>query len=103
METYMTTTLRIDDRLKKQCDEIFDELGLTMTNALTAFLKQVVRTRSIPFIIGAQVQPQTASKAGQLAWASFERGRADRFSKGERAWTMDEINAEIEESRKAAQ
>ena len=39
----MTTTLRIDDTLKRQCDEVLEELGLTMTNALTVFLKQVVR------------------------------------------------------------
>ena len=50
----MTTTLRIDDNLKRQCDIVFEDLGLNMTTAMTAFLKQVVRTRSIPFIIGAQ-------------------------------------------------
>jgi addiction module RelB/DinJ family antitoxin len=48
----MTTTLRIDDDLKRDCDKVFEELGLNMTSALTVFLKQVVRTRTIPFIIG---------------------------------------------------
>ena len=94
----MTTTLRIDDDLKRDCDEVFSELGLTMTSALTVFLRQVVRTRSIPFIIG-ECQPSAAPSNrkldGQRAWEIFERGRLERMAKGEREWTMDEINEEI--------
>ena len=47
----MTTTLRIDDKLKADCDTVFDDLGINMTSAITLFLKQVVRTRGIPFEI----------------------------------------------------
>ena len=47
----MTTTLRIDDKLKADCDIVFDDLGINMTSAITLFLKQVVRTRGIPFEI----------------------------------------------------
>ena len=47
----MTTTLRIDDKLKADCDMVFDDLGINMTSAITLFLKQVVRTRGIPFEI----------------------------------------------------
>ena len=35
----MTTTLRIDDTLKRECDKVFDELGLNMTSAVTVFLR----------------------------------------------------------------
>lgn len=48
----MATTnlnVRIDSILKKQSEEIFNELGLTMTAALTVFLRQTVRSRGIPF------------------------------------------------------
>lgn len=45
----MTTTLRIDDNLKADCDIVFDNLGINMTSAITLFLKQVVRTQGIPF------------------------------------------------------
>jgi addiction module RelB/DinJ family antitoxin len=91
----MTTTLRIDDTLKRQCDEVLAELGLTMTNALTVFLKQVVRTRSIPFIIGADSK---RAIDGRKAWSTFEKGRRERFANGEREWSMDEICAEIDDS-----
>ena len=47
----MTTTLRIDDGLKRDCDAIFDDLGLSMAGAVTIFLKQVVKQRGIPFVI----------------------------------------------------
>ena len=100
----MTTTLRIDDDLKRSCDEVFDELGLTMTSALTVFLRQVVRTRTIPFIIGEcapTAAPESHKMDGRRFWETFERGRAERFSKGGREWTMDEINAEIAEAHKA--
>ena len=68
----MTTTLRIDDNLKRQCDEVFSELGLTMTSALTVFLKQVVRTRTIPFIIGGcrfPLTPQECIEGKKIAEA----------------------------------
>jgi len=48
----MATTnlnVRIDADLKKQSEEIFNELGLNMSTALTVFLRQSVRSRGIPF------------------------------------------------------
>ena len=48
----MATTnlnVRIDADLKKQAEEIFNELGLNMSTALTVFLRQTVRSRGIPF------------------------------------------------------
>ena len=44
-----TINVRVDDKLKKESEKIFKELGLGMTSALTIFLKTVVRTNSIPF------------------------------------------------------
>lgn len=99
----MTTTLRIDDDLKRQCDEVLDELGLTMTNALTVFLKQVVRTRTIPFVIGERQSPfipPNRVRDGRRAWEILERNRNKRIASGEREWTLDEINAEIDAARR---
>lgn len=99
----MTPTLPIDDDLKRQCDEVLDELGLTMTNALTVFLKQVVRTRTIQFIIGERKSPfipQNCIRDGRRAWEILERNRNERIANGEREWTLDEINAEIDAARR---
>lgn len=44
-----TINIRVDEKLKKQAEEIFEEIGLGMTSALTIFLKAVVRNNGIPF------------------------------------------------------
>jgi len=58
----MTTTIRINDELKKECDLIFDDLGLSMSAAMTLFLKQVVKTRGIPFELKAHVPNKETRK-----------------------------------------
>lgn len=41
--------IRVDDMLKKEVEEIFSELGLSMSAATNVFYKQVVRYGGIPF------------------------------------------------------
>ena len=40
--------IRVDDTLKREAEEIFTELGLSMSAATTVFYKQVVRYGGIP-------------------------------------------------------
>ncbi|MGL4483462.1 MAG: type II toxin-antitoxin system RelB/DinJ family antitoxin [Anaerovoracaceae bacterium] len=50
----MSTTnmsIRIDKELKKQADELFADLGMSMSSALIAFTRQAVREQGIPFTI----------------------------------------------------
>lgn len=49
----MTTTFRIDDRLKNDCDAILDSIGLNMSCAITIFLKELSRRRAMPFELRA--------------------------------------------------
>lgn len=48
-------TMRIDDELKKQAEELFNDLGMNMTTAFTIFAKQAVREQRIPFEIAREV------------------------------------------------
>ena len=104
----MTTTLRIDDTLKRQCDEVLDELGLTMTNAVTVFLKQMVRTRTIPFVIGGQTiaeyaplrRAEESERIRLQAKEAVAAIRADVKARGLPDLTMEEIDAEIAASRR---
>ena len=41
--------IRIDVELKQKSEEILNELGLNMTTALTIFLRQIIRSKGIPF------------------------------------------------------
>lgn len=70
----MTTTLRIDDKLKADCDAVFSDLGINMTSAITLFLKQVVRTKGIPFeiscmpyIINLRIEDKLAEARADVA------------------------------------
>jgi hypothetical protein len=39
----INVTLRMDEQLKKQADELFSDFGLTFNAAMTMFVKQSVR------------------------------------------------------------
>lgn len=44
-----TTTMRLDPELKNEAMKILEPLGLSMTGAVTIFLKAVVRENGLPF------------------------------------------------------
>ena len=41
--------VRIERETKEQAEEIFEEMGVSMTSAITMFLKQTVRENKLPF------------------------------------------------------
>lgn len=43
------TTIRIEPEVKKEASVILDELGLSMSTAVNAFLKALVREGGMPF------------------------------------------------------
>jgi len=49
MKESTNVSIRMDVQLKKQAEELFTDLGLNMTTAMTMFLRQAVRTQGIPF------------------------------------------------------
>ncbi len=49
--------IRMDDNLKKQADELFNELGLNMSTAITMFIRQAVRQKGIPFEVSIKTDP----------------------------------------------
>lgn len=55
MNNMANLTMRIDDELKKQAEELFNELGMNMTTAFTIFAKQAVREQRIPFSISMDI------------------------------------------------
>lgn len=51
----INVTIRMDEELKSQADELFADLGLSFTAAVTAFAKQAVREQKIPFMLSRDV------------------------------------------------
>lgn len=46
-------SLRVDDDVKRGAEQIFDDIGLSMSTAINIFLKKVARERRIPFELSA--------------------------------------------------
>ena len=87
--------MRVDDTLKKNFDNICDDFGFTSTAAITVFMKAVVRERRIPF----EIKASTKEQINKDAWAAFLEMRAAAAEAGLQKMTLDEINAEIQETR----
>ncbi|WP_148133707.1 type II toxin-antitoxin system RelB/DinJ family antitoxin [Candidatus Formimonas warabiya] len=47
-------SIRMDVELKKQAEQLFNELGMSMTTAFNIFLRQAVRQQRIPFDIALE-------------------------------------------------
>ena len=48
--SFTNLNIRIDKEIKKSAEDIFTEMGMNMTTAVTMFLKQTVRDRRFPFV-----------------------------------------------------
>ncbi|EOH90939.1 type II toxin-antitoxin system RelB/DinJ family antitoxin [Enterococcus pallens] len=56
-------TIRIDDNLKKEADEMFDEIGMNTSVAVKIFLTKFVKTGKFPFEIEVvDYQPNSETK-----------------------------------------
>lgn len=87
----MTTTnlnIRTDKRIKNQADQIFSELGFSMTTAINLFLRAAIRERGIPFGLKLD-EPNNLTKA------AIEEGRRMASDNNIKAYTS------IEELKKA--
>lgn len=45
--------VRVNDDVKKEAEAVLDEIGMSVTTAVTIFLKTVARERRIPFEVTA--------------------------------------------------
>ena len=52
-----TVSLRFDDNMKKELDEMCDEMGMNITTFFMIYAKKALRERSIPFEITAPIDP----------------------------------------------
>lgn len=51
MSATTNINVRVDSDLKKNAEELFHDLGLTMSSAITLFLRSAVNSDGIPFEI----------------------------------------------------
>ena len=74
MATLPTTTVRIDPAIRAQAVAVFDQLGISTSAAINAFLRAVVRTGGIPFELRIPIaQPPRPAKNVALNLAGTSR------------------------------
>lgn len=69
----VNVTIRMDETLKKQANELFSDFGLSLNAALNKFVKQSVREQRIPFEITRNVPAKI--------WKTFQRNLSIRIWK----------------------
>lgn len=52
-----SVTISMDEDLVKEADEFFGELGMSLSTAVTVFVRQSLRERRIPFSVSAGPAP----------------------------------------------
>lgn len=58
-----TVSLRFDDQMKKELDEMCDAMGMNLTTFFMIYAKKALRDRKIPFDLEAPVVTDAVEKA----------------------------------------
>lgn len=84
-----TVSLRFDDEMKKQLDEMCDEMGMNLTTFFMIYAKKALRDRRIPFEVAAPLDSfYSDSNMKQLRKASQQIKNGQVIVK-----TMEELEA----------
>ena len=82
--------VRMDSELKKQCETLYGELGITLTSAINVFLRQSLRVGGFPF----DVRLEQLKKSKTPTMTDAERQARDSFAK--RCSSVEEVLNAIE-------
>ena len=86
--------IRVDDQLKEDVTNIYEELGMDLPTAIRIFLKRSVQEKGIPFsmkLSDIQRDNKVVSAMQRMSQAAEENGTANM--------TLEEINKEIQAVR----
>jgi DNA-damage-inducible protein J len=72
-----TINVRMEPEIKKQAEELFSVLGISLSDAFNMFACQAVRDHGIPFRVTAD--PPYADKL-RIALSELERGESEVFT-----------------------
>lgn len=86
----VNVTIRMDENMKRQADELFSDFGMSLSGAITVFLKQSLREQAIPFQIGRDMPNRETLEAIE----EVKRLKNDPHKKTHNSF--DEILREVE-------
>jgi DNA-damage-inducible protein J len=99
---HTNVSIRVDEDVKKEAENLFATLGLTLSAATNVFYRQAVRTRGIPFYITAiEKEPPKRERDAILARGkeAMREAQEQAIINGTSEMTLDEINEMIAECR----
>ena len=88
-------TVRIDSEQKGKFDQLSEQFGMSANTAINIFVRQVIRSRSIPFKIAADSDEIIRKQA----IATFKKIREEAEAQDGPELSLEEINAEIDPVR----
>lgn len=90
----VNVTIRMNRDLKQQADQIFEELGMSFTTAVTLFTKRCVRDKKIPFEICLEPNQTTIDALNELKAMMSNKSDYKRYDSF--ADAMKELDSECE-------
>ena len=94
-------TVRVDAKIRKEFDSFCDNVGLNATTAINMFIKTVLRTRTLPFVVTDNVNEDQNNRIIMTKMKSaIQSMREQSVANGSENMSMEEINAEISAYRK---
>ena len=63
----VNTSIKIDEKTKKEAQKLFKDLGLNLSTAINKFLKQAIREKGIPFYINSLPENSELAQAFEEA------------------------------------
>lgn len=87
--------VRINEQLKHEANEIFESMGLTMSDAIRIFLKRVVDEKALPFTLEMPRHIDASQMSKEEFDSRMERSFRD-IEEG-RVLPMEEVFAKLKE------
>ncbi len=88
-----TFQMRINQEVKKEAEELFAAYGLTLTDAVNVFLRQLLNTGGLPFLLSPENAEYIKAKAMKQMLTEAEKGWQSAEAEG---WvSLDEAEARL--------
>lgn len=64
-------SIRMDDKLREEAEQILDEIGLSMSGAVNIFVRQLVREGGLPFVPATKTVKRDSRRESLTALLEF--------------------------------
>ena len=83
--------IRVDDSLKENVETILEDMGLNMTTAITIYLKEIVRSKQIPFTIVSSINNIEENVSSKEEPVDETYNKIKEFAKQQKYMTISSI------------